>query len=156
MLKVQQFGHHHQTSVLGGISALFANRQVVVGAIVLLCSVVFPVTKLAALLALTFPGAAARLAHHHKAFTYRLIELTGRWGMLDVLLVAVLVALLKLGNVMDVTAGPAALAFSACVTLSLLAAAFFDPRQLWIEDQLPTASPQRPRSAIKSAVNVDA
>ena len=51
--------------------------------------------------------------------------------MLDVTLVAVLVAALKLGDWVEVTAGPAALAFTACVVLSLAAAACFDPQRLW-------------------------
>ena len=71
------------------------------------------------------------MAHHHRALTYRLVEWTGRWGMLDVLLVAILVAALKLGDVMDVTPGPAAAAFAVCVVLSLLATALFDPRSVW-------------------------
>ena len=50
---------------------------------------------------------------------------------LSFLLVAVLVAVLKLGDWVDVDAGPAALAFTLCVVLSLLAAASFDPRSLW-------------------------
>jgi len=129
MLTVQQFGHQSQTSILGGVTALLAQGQVVVGIIVLLCSIVFPLGKLIALLVLT--GGGMGLAHHHKAFTYRLLEWTGRWGMMDVLLVAILVAILKLGNLMDVTPGPAAAAFAACVILSLLAAASFDPHGMW-------------------------
>jgi len=67
--------------------------------------------------------------------TYRLVEWTGRWGMLDVLLVAILVAVLKLGDLMTVSAGPGLLAFTACVTLSLFAAASFDPHGLWDTEQ---------------------
>ena len=55
--------------------------------------------------------------------------------MLDVLLVAILVAVLKLGDVMTVSAGPGLLAFTACVTLSLFAAASFDPHSLWDTEQ---------------------
>ncbi len=59
------------------------------------------------------------------------MEWTGRWGMLDVLLVAILVAALKIGNVVSVTPGLGAVAFTGCVVLSLLATASFDPHQLW-------------------------
>ena len=51
--------------------------------------------------------------------------------MLDVLLVALLVAILKLGDMIDVQAGPAAFAFTMCVVLSLIATALFDPHGLW-------------------------
>ena len=75
------------------------------------------------------------LRHHHRALTYHLIEWTGRWGMLDVLLVAVLVALVKLGDLMQISAGPGATAFATVVILSLLASACFDPHSLWSSDE---------------------
>jgi paraquat-inducible protein A len=130
MLTVERFGFANETSILTGIASLFGSGQLVVGIVVLLCSVVFPLGKLFALLALS----AGALRSEHRGITYRLVEWTGRWGMLDVLLVAVLVAVLKLGDAVDVTIGPAAVAFAACVVLSLLAAATFDPRSLWKHD----------------------
>jgi paraquat-inducible protein A len=129
IMKIERFGHHTDTSILNGIASMFSSGQVFVGVVVLLCSVVFPLGKLISLLALSLGGLG--MAHHHKAFTYRLVEWTGRWGMLDVLLVAVLIAALKLGNMMEVTPGPAAAAFAICVLLSLLATARFDPHSLW-------------------------
>ena len=69
-----------------------------------------------------------------RAGTYRLVEWTGRWGMLDVLLVTMLVAVLKLRDLVEVTPGPAAIAFTAMVVLSLLASAAFDPHRLWETD----------------------
>lgn len=131
IMEIEQFGHRTHTSILGGIVTLFSNGQLLVGCIVLLCSVIFPLGKLFALLVLSMGG--LNLAQHHKAMTYRLVEWTGRWGMLDVLLVAVLVAALKLGDMMDVTPGPAAAAFAICVVLSLIATARFDPHSLWEE-----------------------
>lgn len=131
VLKVQQMGHHTESSILEGISTLLAEGQILVGVVVLLCSVVFPLTKLAALLTMSLGGASILSAHHHKAWVYHLIEWTGRWGMLDVLLVAILVAALKLGNMVDVAAGPGAVAFCATVVLSLIATACFDPHSLW-------------------------
>jgi len=131
ILKVARMGHHTESSILSGITTLLADGEILVGLIVLLCSVVFPLFKLISLLMLSSGAARAWLAHRHRALTYHLIEWTGRWGMLDVLLVAILVAALKLGDMVEVHAGPAAAAFAACVTLSLIATACFDPHQLW-------------------------
>ena len=133
ILRIEQLGHTQASSVLGGIVTLFEHGHLVVGLIVLVCSVVFPVTKLAALVTLSAGGWG--LVERHQALTYRLVDWTGRWGMLDVLLVAILVAVLKLGDVMTVSAGPGLLAFTACVTLSLFAAASFDPHSLWDTEQ---------------------
>ena len=55
--------------------------------------------------------------------------------MIDVLLVAVLVAAVKLGDWMDVHAGPGAAAFGAVVVLSMLASALFDPAAIWEEHE---------------------
>ncbi len=51
----------------------------------------------------------------------RLLELSGRWGMLDVLLVAGLVAAVKLGELVRIEPGPGAMAFVACIGLTMLA-----------------------------------
>jgi paraquat-inducible protein A len=63
-----------------------------------------------------------------------MVEFLGRWGMVDVLLVAVLVAVVKLGDLVTVTPGPGVLAFGSVVVLSLLASAAFDPHALWEPD----------------------
>lgn len=129
MLHIEQFGHQKDTSIIQGVASLYAHAEYFIGTVVMLCSVVFPLGKLLAILGLAFGGLAMR--GEHRALTYRLVEWTGRWGMLDVLVVSLLVAVLKLGDLVDVTPGPGAVAFTGVVVLSLLAAAFFDPHALW-------------------------
>jgi paraquat-inducible protein A len=130
MIRVEKFGHHNEASILEGTATLFSAGHFLVGTIVLLCSIVFPLGKLISMLILSAGGPLLR--GRHRALTYHVVEWTGRWGMLDVLLVAILVALLKIGDFVQVSAGPAALAFACCVTLSLLAAASFNPHSLWL------------------------
>lgn len=130
MIRVEKFGHHQDASIVKGAITLMSSGQIIVGLIVLICSVVLPLGKLMALL--TLSSAAGFMGRRHRAFTYRVVEWTGRWGMLDVLLVAILVAVLKIGDLMEVSAGPAALAFTSCVVLSLFASASFDPHALWV------------------------
>ncbi len=129
IVRLEQFGHANETSILAGIGSLFAASEWFVGIVVLLCSIVFPLGKLVGIFVLAAGGLSLR--HHHRAFTYRVVELTGKWGMLDVLLVAILVAAVKIGDMVDVAVGPAAIAFASVVILSLLAAACFDPHTLW-------------------------
>ena len=129
ILNVRQLGNASASSIIDGVITLLADGEIIVGLIVLFCSVILPLGKLAALMAMSLFG--ERLARSHRAFTYRAIDFTGRWGMLDVLAVAVLVAALKLGDMMDVTPGPAAVTFTLCVLLSLLASASFDAHAVW-------------------------
>ncbi|MCP3904925.1 MAG: paraquat-inducible protein A [Planctomycetes bacterium] len=132
MLEVERFGHASTASIVEGVASLLASGHWVIGIVVLVCSIVLPLGKLVSLLVLSAGGLMMR--HRHRALTYRMVEWTGRWGMLDVLLVALLVAVIKLGDIVVVTPGPAALAFTGCVVLSLLAAACFDPHALWESD----------------------
>jgi paraquat-inducible protein A len=64
------------------------------------------------------------------------MELIGRWSMIDVFVVATLVGLVRMGNLMSVVPGPAAVSFAAVVVLTMLAAMAFDPRLLWDSAQL--------------------
>lgn len=129
IMRIERLGAVREASVWSGGLDLLADGQVFVGAVVLLCSVVLPAVKLLGLFLLA--GAGVGLHPRLRTGTFHLVEWTGRWGMLDVLLVALLVALVKLGGVMELSAGPAALAFTACVLLNLAASASFDPHALW-------------------------
>ncbi|MBV1959631.1 MAG: paraquat-inducible protein A, partial [Pseudomonadales bacterium] len=62
---------------------------------------------------------------------YRLVEFIGKWSMIDVFVVALLVALIHLNGLAIVRPGTATLAFCAVVITSILAAESFDPRLIW-------------------------
>jgi len=62
---------------------------------------------------------------------YRLTELVGRWSMVDIYVVTILVALVKLGAIVTIEAGPAAVYFAAVVVITMFAAESFDPRLIW-------------------------
>jgi len=62
---------------------------------------------------------------------YRLTEAIGRWSMVDIFVVTILVALVRLGNLATVEAMPGAVFFGAVVVLTMLAAESFDPRLIW-------------------------
>lgn len=129
IMTLTQLGHAREATIWSGMVSLLAEGQIAVGLIVLFCSVIAPLFKLGAIF--TLAAGELLLPSRHRAVTYRLVEFLGRWGMLDVVLIAVLVAAVKLGELAKVTPGPGLLAFSAVVVLSLLASAFFDPHALW-------------------------
>ena len=62
---------------------------------------------------------------------YRVTEFIGRWSMVDVFVVTVLVALIQLGGILRITPGVAAVAFGGVVVVTMLAAESFDPRLIW-------------------------
>ena len=62
---------------------------------------------------------------------YRILALVGRWSMVDIYVVTILVALVQLGNLANVIAQPGALFFATVVVLTMLASMSFDPRLIW-------------------------
>ncbi len=64
---------------------------------------------------------------------YRITEIVGRWSMLDIFVVTILVALVRLGSLATIEAGPAAVHFAAVVVITMFAAMSFDPRLIWDE-----------------------
>ncbi len=132
ILEIEKLGHHHTTSLLGGTIDLLLHGNWFVGLIVLMFSIVLPLLKLLALLELSWIGLTLR---QHRAWTYRLVEFAGRWSMMDVLLLALLVTLVKLGDLVSFRLGPAVIAFVMCVVMSMVASIMFDPHAIWEESE---------------------
>ena len=62
---------------------------------------------------------------------YRITEAIGRWSMVDIYVVTILVGLVKLGALVTIEAGPGAIYFAAVVVITIFAAQSFDPRLIW-------------------------
>ena len=125
-------GSSSSKTIIGGVAVFMEHGDLAVAAIIFFASVVIPIAKLLALgwLCLTVAGYSG---YQPMASTrlFRLTELVGRWSMIDVFVVAVMAALVQLGNVMTIEAGPATLAFAGVVIATMLAANSFDPRLVW-------------------------
>lgn len=133
ILEIHRLGVHREATIWSGAVQLMADHQVLVGLIVFLCSIVIPLLKIGGMFIVCAGGAVLR--PHHRFRAYRAIDILGRWGMVDVLLVAILVAAVKLGNWVEVHPGPGVLAFSGVVVLSMLSSAVFDPAAIWDEPE---------------------
>ena len=132
ILRMHFYGAYTESTVWDGVVSLAETGQYFVALIVLLASIVIPVFKLIALLYLVVSarfGLGRRLRGRTRI--YRLVDVVGPWAMLDVFLLAVLVALVKLGQIATILPGPGLIAFTAVVVLTMLASASFDPRLIW-------------------------
>ncbi len=128
ILEIEKLGHHHSSSILAGTLELLHEGAWFVGTIVLVFSIVFPLAKMVLLLELSL----LKLLHRrHKAITFRWMETLGKWSMMDVMLLAFLVMLVKLGNLVEFQIGPAAIAFTLCVAANMVASMLFDPHAIW-------------------------
>ncbi|MCY2984925.1 MAG: paraquat-inducible protein A [Planctomycetota bacterium] len=128
ILEVEQLGHHHKSSILGGIMELYKTGSILVATVILLFSVVFPLFKILALVELSW---LCLMRQRHRTWTYRFMEQIGKWSMMDVMLLALLVMLIKLSGIVQFHFGPALIAFVLCVSMSMISAICFDPHAIW-------------------------
>ncbi|WP_064698334.1 paraquat-inducible protein A [Halomonas caseinilytica] len=139
IMTTTSLGRPNPSTIIGGVVQLIEMGSWPVAMVILVASVLVPLGKL---IALSWLCLVAPRAHRMKALTrtrlYRLTEFIGRWSMVDIFVVAILVALIRAGNLMSVTPGPAALAFGGVVVITMLAAMSFDPRLIWDDPDEPT------------------
>lgn len=127
-------------TILSGVVYLWSTGSWGTALIVFVASIVTPLAKLIALALLTL-SVQLRSTWRPllRAKLYRVVTFVGRWSMLDIFVVTVLVALVQLQSIAVITAGPGALAFGAVVVLTMFAAYTFDPRLIWDPIKTETA-----------------
>jgi paraquat-inducible protein A len=131
-MKMYLYGGYSESTVWAGIKLLADTGQWFVALVVFLASMVIPLVKLAGLFALVVTsrmGWGRRLRSRTRL--YKFIDAIGPWAMLDVFLLAVLIALVKLNVWAKVLPGPGLVPFTAMVVLTMLASASFDPKLIW-------------------------
>ena len=87
------------------------------------------------LLALSFlvysASRGSRWRPRDRTVVYRITEAVGRWSMIDIFMISILVALITLENIATIEAGIGAICFAAVVIVTIFAAMSFDPRLIW-------------------------
>jgi paraquat-inducible protein A len=125
------FGAQNDT-ILSGVVYLWISGSWPLAVIVFTASILVPLAKIIAIAFLNFSVQRRwRWQPEQRARLYRVVELVGRWSMLDIYVRAILVALVQLKAIATIQAGPAAIAFAAVVVLTMLAAMSFEPRLIW-------------------------
>jgi paraquat-inducible protein A len=122
------------TTILSGVIQLWQENLGVLAAIVFIASFAVPVLKLAGLAWLLLAAWRPRGRDPRRLTrVYGVLDLIGRWSMLDVFLVAFLSGAVRFGVLAEVQPRPGIIAFGAVVVLTLLATHRFDPRVLWLK-----------------------
>ena len=131
-------GSDEPSTILGGVILLWKMGSYPIAIIIFIASVFVPVAKIIILFWLNYTVQVKQQhAKSERIFWYRITEFVGRWSMIDVFVVAVLVSLIQLGNIMSILPGHAALAFCGVVICTMLAAMSFDSRLIWYEPEGP-------------------
>ncbi|HEC73308.1 MAG TPA: paraquat-inducible protein A [Methylophaga aminisulfidivorans] len=128
------FGQPVDNTIMGGVIELIHHGSWPIAMVIFVASVLVPVAKLITLTWLCISVKKVKNSSQMARLKlYRITEFVGRWSMVDVFVVSILVALIHAGQLISVTPGPAALAFASVVIVTMLAAITFDSRLLWDE-----------------------
>jgi paraquat-inducible protein A len=129
-MTIELYGNRNSSTIWSGIVSLFDSGSWAIGLVVFIASMIIPCLKL---ITLFYLALFAKQSAHPRLLTrlYRLIEAIGRWSMLDIFLLAVLVAIMKLGPWTSVKPELGSLLFVFVVVFTMLASSSFDPRLLW-------------------------
>lgn len=130
-----ELGRTAENTIIGGVLRLWETGSYPVAIIILIASVLIPLGKLAALGLLCWGVTRGPTrSYRERIILYRITEFVGKWSMVDVFVVAVLVGLIQMGGIMMVRPGAAALAFAGVVIVTMAAAESFDPRLIWDQE----------------------
>ena len=129
-MTMELYGSRTSSTIWEGVVSLYDSGSPFLAVLVFLASMLVPFLKLVVLFYLSL---TAHTSHHprFKTWLYHFIETIGRWSMLDIFLLAVLVALIKLGHWTYVEAEIGAGLYALVVIFTLLASANFDPKLIW-------------------------
>ena len=132
VMTISEVGNVMASTILQGMVEFWRREAYPIAIVIFVASIMIPIIKIVALVWLC--AAASGKVHPSPRILGRIYwftELLGRWSMVDIFVVSILVALVQFGAYMNVTPGPGALAFAGVVVLTMFAAMCFDPRLLW-------------------------
>lgn len=132
VMTVIMSGKGEPDTIMSGVKALVVAGMWPLALLIFFASITVPVLKL---VILTYLLLSVQLKSHwrprERTVLYRLTESIGRWSMIDIFVIAILVAVVKIGALATIEAGPGAVAFGGVVVVTMFAAMSFDPRLIW-------------------------
>ncbi len=132
VMTVISFGKGEADTILSGVKELIHAGMLPIALLVFFASITVPVLKL---LTLTFLLLSVQYKSQwrprERTKLYRITELVGRWSMIDIFMISILIALVKLQAVATIEPGAGAISFAAVVIITMFAAMSFDPRLIW-------------------------
>jgi len=145
MTSTTQLGSTRASTVGGSAVEMWAHGSIFIGTVIFVASILVPILKMVAIATLCWAATHRRFDDRVRLMRlYRLTEAIGRWSMIDVFVVALLVALIQLNTILSIEPGAAATAFAGVVVCTMFSARSFDPRLVWDPPPAPLARPATP------------
>ena len=132
VMTVISFGRGQPDTILSGVKELIHAGMWPLALLVFFASITVPMMKLWGLVFLLL-SVQRRWSWRLKDRTllYRIIESVGRWSMIDIFMISILIALVKLDAIATIEPGIGATSFAGVVIITMIASMMFDPRLMW-------------------------
>ena len=132
IMRVTMLGRGEPSTILAGVIELANHGLWVIAFVVLAASILIPVGKILALATLLLAIQRGWTTNmEQKMVMFRIVHWIGRWSMLDIFVVGILVALVQFGNLAYIDGQAGAIAFGGVVIFTMLAANALDTRLIW-------------------------
>lgn len=133
MMKVIKLGKVYQSTIWEGVVAFLEHGDYFIGITIFVASILVPFLKLAILWFLLAIARFKKLRRYRKLGVrlYRFIAFIGKYSMLDVFVVVLMVSFVQFGELIRIEAGPAVVPFGLAVIFTIIATEQFDTRILW-------------------------
>src|SRR5256885_11595447 len=118
-ISMSKLGELRVFSLLSGIMELFRTHQALIGSILLIFSVIFPFAKLLAILVAT--SSLVPISTKMRRRLHWLASVTGKYSLLDILVIAIVIVLVKFKGLAEAHAMPGTTLFCIAIFMSILA-----------------------------------
>ncbi len=144
IMVTETLGTPYPSNIMAGVILLWSDGSYPVALVIFIASIMVPSLKMLAIgwLCWNASGRGHRDSERMHLI-YEIVEFVGRWSMIDVFVIAVLSALVRMGQLMNVYPATGALLFALVVILTMIAAMTFDPRLTW--DRVREHTTKEPR-----------
>lgn len=129
------FGSTGADTILSGVLTLSNAGSPGIAVLVFVASIVVPVGKILLLGIILYRSKGHEFSPRRAQKLYKLVHFVGRWSMLDIFVITIMVTLVDQGVLSQFEVGPAATPFAMVVVLTMLVTMRFDTRWLWIQDE---------------------
>jgi paraquat-inducible protein A len=141
MLGLTVVGREASTTVLGGAQHLWEDGQTTVAILVLFTAVIAPALQIILMLAIVL-GARRETVPRWIGMLIRYLEISETWSMIEVMMLGVLVALVKIADYAKVIPGTALFVLGALIVVLAAMQVSFEPREVWERIEWARTAPQ--------------
>ncbi len=132
IMTVTSLGEKEPNTIIEGIEHFVQSGDYFIAIIIFFASILVPVFKVVGIMLIMISIQKRwKTWLKHRTLMFRTIKFIGRWSMLDIFVIAVMVALVNFGTLTSITPAPAATYFAAVVISTMLASNTFDTRLIW-------------------------